>query len=61
MKTKKVSQIDVFSGAPWEVEMIKNLLHAANVNAKVVDDMEMKISVPCECYTTAMQVIGSRI
>lgn len=61
MKTKKVSQIDVFSGAPWEVELIKNLLHAANVNAKVIDDVEMKVSVPCESYTAAMQIIGNRI
>ena len=46
MKTNKVSLIDVFSGAPWEVELIKNLLKEANVQTQVKDEAEMRVAVP---------------
>ncbi|WP_321519875.1 DUF2007-related protein [uncultured Bacteroides sp.] len=61
MKTKKVSLIDVFSGSPWEVELIKNLLEEANVQTQVKDEAEMRVSVPSESYTTAMKVLANRI
>jgi hypothetical protein len=61
MKTNKVSLIDVFSGSPWEVELIKNLLHAANVRTEVKDEAEMRVAVPSESYTTAMKILANRI
>ncbi|WP_321425044.1 DUF2007-related protein [uncultured Bacteroides sp.] len=61
MKTTKVSLIDVFSGSPWEVELIKGLLEKANVQTQVKDEAEMRVAVPSESYTTAMKVLASRI
>jgi hypothetical protein len=61
MKTTKVSLIDVFSGSPWEVELIKGLLEKANVQTQVKDEAEMRVAVPSESYTTAMEILASRI
>lgn len=61
MKTNKVSLIDIFSGAPWEVELIKNLLKDANVQTQVKDKAEMRVAVPSESYTTAMKILANRI
>jgi hypothetical protein len=61
MKTNKISLIDVFSGAPWEVVLIKNLLQEANVKAEIKDATEMRVSVPSESYATAMKVLANRI
>nr|WP_321375124.1 DUF2007-related protein [uncultured Bacteroides sp.] len=61
MKTTKISLIDVFSGSPWEVELIKILLEKANVQTKVKDEAEMRVAVPSESYTQAMKVLANRI
>jgi hypothetical protein len=61
MKTTKISLIDVFSGSPWEVELIKSLLEKANVQTKVKDEAEMRVAVPSESYTQAMKVLANRI
>jgi len=60
MKTSKLSFIDVFSGAPWEVMLIMNLLQEVNVKAEV-SDAGMRVSVPKESYAAAARVIGGRI
>jgi ABC-type Zn2+ transport system substrate-binding protein/surface adhesin len=61
MKTTKISLIDVFSGSPWEVELIKSLLEKANVQTKVKDEAEMRVAVPSESYTQAMKVLANRM
>ena len=61
MKTTKISLIDVFSGSPWEVELIKILLEKANVQTKVKDEAEMRVAVSSESYTQAMKVLANRI
>jgi len=61
MKTTKISLIDVFSGSPWEVELIKGLLAKANVQTKVRDEAEMRVAVPSESYALAMKVLANRI
>jgi len=61
MKTTKISLIDVFSGSPWEVELIKSLLEKANVQTEVKDEAEMRVAVPSESYTQAMKVLANRI
>ncbi|SHG12721.1 Putative signal transducing protein [Bacteroides luti] len=61
MKTTKISLIDVFSGSPWEVVLIKSLLEKANVQTKVKDEAEMRVAVPSESYTLAMKVLANRI
>ena len=48
--SRKVSQVNVFAGSPWEVASVKSLLKAAYI----------LISVPCEYYTAAMRVINKR-
>ena len=61
MKTNKVSLIDVFSGAPWEDELIKNLLNEAHVQTQVKDEAEMRVAVPSESYAVAMKILANRI
>lgn len=59
---KKVKQVNVFAGSPWEVASIIGLLNAAYINVSIVDDglKGIKLMVPCEHYTAAMRVIGER-
>ena len=60
--SRKVSQVNVFAGSPWEVASVKSLLKAAYIEASMKDNglNGILISVPCEYYTAAMRVINSR-
>ena len=49
--SRKISQVKVFAGSPWEVASVKSLLNGLN---------SILISVPCEYYTAAMRVINNR-
>lgn len=59
---KKIDQVNVFAGSPWEVATVFTLLHAAYINASVKDEgmSAMKLMVPCEQYLAAVRVIGCR-
>ena len=54
--SRKVSQVNVFAGSPWEVASVKSLLKAAYIEASMKDNglNSILISVPCEYYTAAM-------
>ena len=60
--SRKISQVDVFAGSPWEVASVKSLLKAAYIEASMKDRGLNSIlnSVPCEYYTAAMRVISNR-
>ena len=60
--SRKISQVDVFAGSPWEVASVKSLLKAAYIEASMKDSglNIILISVPCEYYTAAMRVISNR-
>ena len=60
--SRKVSQVNVFAGSPWEVASVKSLLKAAYIEASMKDNglNSILISVPCEYYTAAMRVINKR-
>lgn len=60
--SRKISQVDVFAGSPWEVASVKSLLKAAYIEASMQDRglNSILISVPCEYYTAAMRVISNR-
>ena len=60
--SRKISQVDVFAGSPWEVASVKSLLKAAYIEASMKDRglSSILISVPCEYYTAAMRVISNR-
>ena len=51
--SRKISQVKVFAGSPWEVASVKSLLKDNGLNS-------ILISVPCEYYTAAMRVINNR-
>ena len=55
--SRKISQINVFAGSPWEVESVKQLLKSAYITASTED---IHVSVPCQQYTAAMRVISNR-
>lgn len=60
--SRKVSQVDVFAGSPWEAASIKSLLNAAYIEVSMKDkgiDCVL-LSVPCECYTPAMRLINKK-
>lgn len=59
--SRKISQVDVFVGSPWEVASVKSLLNAAYIEVSMKDKGIdcILLSVPCEYYTAAMRVIGS--
>lgn len=59
--SRKVSQVNVFAGSPWEVASVKSLLKAY-IEASMKDNglNSILISVPCEYYTAAMRVINKR-
>ena len=48
--SRKISQIDVFAGSPWEVASVKRLLNAAYIEVSIKDKGTNRIllSVPCE-------------
>lgn len=60
--SRKISQVNVFAGSPWEVACVKNLLNAAYIEASMKDNglNSIKVSVPCEHYTAAMRIISNR-
>ena len=61
--SRKISQIEVFAGSPWEVASVKSLLKAASIEVAMKDKGigSILLSVPCEYYTAAMRVIDSFI
>lgn len=61
--SRKISQVNVFTGSPWEAASVKRLLNAAYIEASMKDKglNYIQIMVPCECYTAAMRIISSRI
>lgn len=59
--SRKISQINVFAGSPWEVESVKQLLKSAYTTASTEDKGNgIHVSVPCQQYTAAMRVISNR-
>lgn len=59
--SRKISQINVFAGSPWEVESVKQLLKSAYINASTEDKGNgIHVSVPCQQYAAAVQVISNR-
>lgn len=59
--SRKISQINVFAGSPWEVESVKQLLKSAYINASTEDKGNgIHVSVPCQQYTAAVRVISNR-
>ena len=60
--SRKISQVKVFAGSPWEVPSVKSLLNAAYIQVSTKDNglNGILISVPCEYYTAAMRVINNR-
>ena len=60
--SRKISQVKVFAGSPWEVASVKSLLNAAYIQVSTKDNglNGILISVPCEYYTAAMRVINNR-
>ena len=59
--SRKISQINVFAGSPWEVESVKQFLKSAYITASTEDKGNgIHVSVPCQQYTAAMRVISNR-
>ncbi len=60
---KKSKLVKVFTGSPWEVASVSNLLKAAYINASVEDKgtKDIHLSVPSEHYTAAMRLINNRV
>ena len=60
--SRKISQVNVFAGSPWEVASVKSLLNAAYIQVSMKDNglNSILISVPCEYYTAVMRVINNR-
>lgn len=59
--SRKISQINVFAGSPWEVESVKQLLKSAYINVSTEDKgYGIHVSVPCQQYAAAVQVISNR-
>lgn len=60
--SRKNSQVDVFSGSPWEAASVKSLLNAAYIEVSMKDKGidGILLSVPREYYTAAMRVIVNR-
>ncbi len=58
--SRKISQVDIFVGSPWEVASVKSLLNAAYIEVSMKDKgtNSIRLSVPCEYYTAALRVIG---
>ena len=60
--SRKISQVKVFAGSPWEVASVKSLLNAAYIQVSMKDNglNSILISGPCKYYTAAMRVINNR-
>lgn len=61
--SRKTTQVNVFSGTPWEVASVKKLLNAAYIQASMKDKgmNRIQIMVPCEYYTAAIRIINNRV
>ncbi|MCS2421000.1 DUF2007-related protein [Bacteroides fragilis] len=61
--SRKISQVEVFAGSPWEVASVRTLLKAASIEVVMKDKGIdcILLSVPCGYYTAAMRVISNRI
>ncbi len=61
--SRKISQVEVFAGSPWEVASVRTLLKAASIEVVMKDKGIdcILLSVPCAYYTAAMRVISNRI
>ena len=61
--SRKISQVEVFAGSPWEVASVRTLLKAASIEVVMKDKGIdcILLSVRCEYYTAAMRVISNRI
>ncbi len=62
MTSRKISQVDVFVGSPWEVASVKDLLNAAYIEVSMKDKgtNSILLSVTSEYYTAALRIIGSK-
>ncbi|WP_321333640.1 DUF2007-related protein [uncultured Bacteroides sp.] len=71
MKAKENSPLtEIFSGSPWEAELIKGLLESNGIDSAIKDGImgtlapylspEVSILVSAEDYETAMQIIKDR-
>ena len=60
--SRKISQVKVFAGSPWEVASVKSLLNEVYIKVSTTAHglTSILISVPCEYYTAAMRVINNR-
>lgn len=60
--SRKISQVDIFAGSPWEASSMMSLLTAASIQVNMKDKGPgtILLSVPCEYYTAAMRIIGNR-
>lgn len=60
--SRKISQVNVFAGSPWEVASVKSLLEAAYIEASMKDSglNRILVSVPCEYYTAAMRILNNK-
>lgn len=59
--SRKISQINVFAGSPWEAESVKQLLKSAYINVSAEDKGQgIQLSVPHQFYTTAVRIISNR-
>lgn len=61
--SRKISQINVFAGSPWEVASIKNRLNAAYIEVSMKDNgiKGIQVMVPCEYYSVAIRIINNKI
>ena len=61
MTSRKISQVDVFVGSPWEVASVKDL-NAAYIEVSMKDKgtNSILLSVPSEYYTAVLRIIGSK-
>ena len=59
--SRKISQINVFAGSPWEVESVKQLLKSVYFSAfREYICNGSDVFVPCQQYTAAMRGISNR-
>ena len=56
--SRKISQVNVFAGSPWEVASVKSLLNAAYIQVSMKDNglNSILISVPCEYYLSLIHI-----
>ena len=62
--SRKISQVEVFAGSPWEVASVRSFSPESSSIEVVMKDKGIDcilLSVPCEYYTAAMRVISNRI